>query len=1269
MASSLPDHLKKWFQALMTEPATLELVKGVVEGDEALVRSALARGARPDVTFPTIAGSSGCLVCVAASRGNDHLLPHLLQAGLNIEGGGTDDKTPLMEAAGKGNPQTVKVLLSLGANPRATDRQGRTALHYAAGYGHQECVAALLSVYPATATHLEGDTPVHFASYHGQVQVLEQLAGAGWPLTARDSGGSTPLHYAAEGGHISAVRWLVLRGGDLRVQDKYGHTPLTMAVHCGHHQVETWLAKNGGGGVIEGSEAPHVSVKAVREWRNKYERDHNTVLSWLVEGNMAAMDTIPEVTDGHVVSRDGLTPLHAAALCGAPSGAVKSLLGRGVSPHVFTPDCQTPADLAQQKSHRPVIQALHAHQCPQGGASPDQLYEELLSTVSRGDHVQEVSHLLCKGVPLESWGGHSVLKLAVTNDRARTVNLLLASGASLSASLLQKAWQSPNVTPQVLASLTTAYCCRLRAEKRRLVKISSVLVKGIKSLLKDIEGNTPWRTAWRWGKGTDRAALSDLLAKTAAANCPVTASFLHSAGAWTSFSQVSHGSALHAALDAGHQCMAELLIRDLGACPYVPDSVGRLPLDIITHEERRYHLEQKLLEMESEKLENMVLSLKADHEKKAARTALRMQKVLFEDRKISILISSIDARNTLLLASRKCLLQLIYCMLQNGCILVDEVLDNICGTTALHQAASHGQNGCVELLLSAGANHQQGDRYGQTPGHLAAMFGHKSIYELLEHRGMQGATCYAGANCRAGTTAMQVRDNFKIFLTKYWKYNRKLHLPSDHHDPQIITRNLVKAITLEELQDMTKQVVVDLSKGEALEVKEAVLSEIGIIMRKVSAANPTYCGDLRLAGSSQDGSKLYAPDEFDINLVIHEDDIEVNVSKRAKEEATLKGSFQISIKTSKADLQGNRFMAGLYEEVHRCLAGHILEDRRLSLVPPGLTSTQVGVALTLAWQGEEYPLLLIGVDLVPVLEVPWLEHVSRPFLTPEDTTTMQLSNAADGTWRCSFALTEAKVLKTLSPAERQVQLMGKILLSRLKAEPWMPYHKKRFFKWFSTREWNIAVPSGFCFKNALLRWVQQKRWEEVAGTWDANHIQELKAGQERDHSQELGAGQEGDHSQELGAGQEGELLQGVGGWTEKDLSQELEAGQEGDLSQELGARQEGDQSQEMEAGQERNISQELGAGQEGDHFQELEAGQQGDDSQQLGTGQRDLFRWVVQVFRLMCANPKESREHLATQNSSAYFGGECEGRKSGEGAPVIVQCLEEELEKLCYPRP
>ncbi|XP_045119173.1 ankyrin repeat domain-containing protein 17-like isoform X2 [Portunus trituberculatus] len=122
MASSPPDGSQELSQEMTTESATRELCNGVVEGNEALVRSALAMGARPDVTLPTQSGVSLCLVCVAASEGHDHLLPHLLQAGLNIEGGCNYDKTPLMVAAERGHTQTVKAMLCLGANPLATDR-------------------------------------------------------------------------------------------------------------------------------------------------------------------------------------------------------------------------------------------------------------------------------------------------------------------------------------------------------------------------------------------------------------------------------------------------------------------------------------------------------------------------------------------------------------------------------------------------------------------------------------------------------------------------------------------------------------------------------------------------------------------------------------------------------------------------------------------------------------------------------------------------------------------------------------------------------------------------------------------------------------------------------------------------------------------------------------------------------------------------------------------------------------------------------------------
>ncbi|XP_063887790.1 uncharacterized protein LOC135115206 [Scylla paramamosain] len=1123
-------------------PWDTELVIAVKKGDEARVRSSLARGAHSEITIPTAAGMSRGLVSVATNKGHHHLLPRLLQAGLSIECGGTTNTTPLMEAARKGHIQTVKALLTLGANPLATDRKGWTALHHAAARGQQQCVAALTPVIPATPVHLEANTPVHAASYHGHVEVLKQLAGAGWSLTAKDSDGNTPLHTAAWGGSVTCLQWLVNGGGDPRVQNKSGHTPLDVAVQFGRHEVETWLAKNGGAVVRN----ENLLVEEVRIWRRRHENNHNEVFSFMMEGNEAALSLIPETYDGHAMNQEGLTPLHAAALLGASSRVVKALLRRGVSPHVITPDNMTPADLARQEGHDPVIKGLQCYQCEKGAAPPEHLYQELLSTVSRGDDVQAVSNLLCKGAPIETLGGRSALRLAVTTDRARTVSLLLASGASLSANLLQEAWQSPNVTHRVLASLTSAYCCRLRLEQRRLVKVSRALVEGISNLVEDIEGSTPWLAAWRWGEDTDLATLSYLLAKAAAANCPVTAAFLQSAGAWPFFSQASGGSALHAALDAGHQAMAELLIRDLGGCPYVPDTHGRLPVHMMS-DEKRQRLEQRLFEEEREKLKDLEFRQKADREKAAARTALDVQKVLFDNHKKGEdkNVSAGDGSAALLLAARKGLLQLTHLLLREGRRPVDKVVDDTCGTTALHQAASHGQDGCVALLLSEGANTQQCDSYGQTPRLLAAMFGHTSTADLLAQQDVQDPPC------RAGTTAKQVTRGFEAYLQLYEKYAHDPLTPFDRHNPDSVTRKLMKCIRVGKLQQEAQRVAVDLSQGEALQIHETVMAELKAIMDNVSAADPTYRGDLRLAGSSRDGSKLYAPDEFDVNIVIHGDDVRVNVSERRKEEALLKGRLQIAVKTDNPNLKGNSFMANLYKEVHRCLADHTLQDERLSLVPPGLTSTQVGVALALAWQGRDYPLLLVGVDLVPVLEVPWLEQIPRPFLTPGNTTTMQLSNAADGSWRCSFALTEAKVLGTLRPAERQLQLMGKVLLSRLKAERWMPRHKKSFCTWFATREWSIPVPSGFCFKNAFLRWLEHRRRGE------------------------------------------------------RHPAKQLEAGRE-----------------------------------------------------------RDPARWLVQVFRLMCADPKESRERLTTQNNSAYFGGDCEGRKPGDGAPAIVQCLEEDLEKL-----
>ncbi|XP_063851662.1 ankyrin-1-like isoform X2 [Scylla paramamosain] len=975
------------------------------------------------------------------------------------------------------------------------------------------------------------------------------LEYAGWHLNVKDKNGHTPLHWAVKGDSVEVTKYLVGRGLDPLQKDIAGNTAMDIAMIFGCYSVEAYLKKKRVMVANDDSKRLfHVKIQ-----QNHQKQDHLHTVSWMMEGNMAIMNNIPYKHEGHSMDEAGLTPLHVAAKRGVLPEVVEKGLQCGMNPHVVTPENMTPADLARDSGQKQVLETLQQHQCEQDNSTPEQLYETLLSTISIGDDVQLVSRLLCKGTPTELLGRQSLsaLQLAVTTNRVRIVNLLLAKGALLSAGLLQVAWQSPDTTPTILAALNNAYCCRLLAERRRLEDVDRVLVGGIDDLLSIIKGHTPWKAAWP--KNSSHVHLSRLLTEASRANCPVTAAFLHKAGAWVCFSgdekrpHTKVTTALHAALEANHYNMAEMLIRDLRACPYVPDAKGRLPCHLMTMEQRR-KVHQGLFDRERSRLQDLELRQKAAHEKLATREALSVQEVLFHryvhgrrENTPHRLMWPLG-RTALLLAARKGLPQLTYLLLWVDRLPVDAVLDDACCTTTLHEAASHGQDCCVELLLSAGADPLRRDAYGQTPLLLAAMFGHTSTYHLLMQHHLHDLPC------RAGTTAAEVRKNFDTYLHMYEKCGHVSWSPIDRHDSERVICKILKSISLAQLQSEAQRLVVDLTREEALEVKEVVMKELHTIMEKVSEVDPTYSGKLRMVGSSRDGSKLYAPDEFDVNIVIRKNNVRVNVSEREKIDEHLKGKLEISVNADQPQLQGNNLMCNLYERVHAYLTDHLLKDDRLSIVPPGLTSTQVGVGLALAWQGKEYPLLLVGVDLVPVLEVPWQEKIDRPRLTPQSTKTIQLSNVADGSWRCSFAETEAEVLKLLNPVERLPQLMGKALLSILKAEPWMPQHKKTFCTWFATRDWNIVVPSGFCFKNAFLHWLQERQ---------------------TDHEEE------------------------------------------------------------------------------------------------------DPGKNLVAVFKNMCAitpsDPEcaDPEEILCSRRISAYFGGDCEGPKGGDGAPLIVRCLEEDLNDSC----
>nr|XP_045586961.1 uncharacterized protein LOC123748879 [Procambarus clarkii] len=602
------------------------------------------------------------------------------------------------------------------------------------------------------------------------------------------------------------------------------------------------------------------------------------------------------------------------------------------------------------------------------------------------------------------------------------------------------------------------------------------LSAGVDVVISTIRGEAPWRACWPRGRSV--VSLTQLMVQAARAKCTLTCSFLHLAGAQSSLFSKSGASPLHAALDAGHWELAARMVKNMDGSLYVPDLTGRLPTVTLPPHLAR-SLEQSIYNKERNKLQDLLEKTKHPSDKHQVQKILDVQKTLFtryltaEARGVRVWSTGPQA---LLVASRSGLQQLIYLLVKVGGLAVDTLVDPTAATTALHQAAAHGKSGCVLLLLSLGAQPLLPDRYGHTPPHLAAMFGHQHTYQLLAEFIMDPQP-----SCRAGTTPQQVCRHFSQYLQKYNIRGTVSSADSEHinNDPTEAAMNLLRRIDLRNLVRDLEKTTVDFTMREAQEVKDEVMRELQQITENVS--DKTFRGELRLSGSAADGTRLYCPDEFDVNFVLQKlSGVEVKVIQQTEKEVLASGhKLKVTIKTKNSSLHGNNLVTKFYDRVRECLKNYTIGDKRLSLVPPGLTRTQVGVALSLAWQGSEYPLLLVSVDLVPVVVVPWPKKISRPPLTPDSSQIIQLSNTEDGSWRCSLAATEVEVLQQLEPQERRVFLTCKTLLSRLKAEPWMPRHVKNQFSWWDSRNWKVPTPAGFCLKNSFLRQLQRKREQGI----------------------------------------------------------------------------------------------------------------------------------------------------------------------------------------------
>jgi len=75
----------------------------------------------------------------------------------------------------------------------------------------------------------KGETPLHWASQHGHLNVAELLVAKKAEVNAKDDKGDTPLHSAAKYDHKDVAEFLLANKADVNAQNNSGNMPLHAA--------------------------------------------------------------------------------------------------------------------------------------------------------------------------------------------------------------------------------------------------------------------------------------------------------------------------------------------------------------------------------------------------------------------------------------------------------------------------------------------------------------------------------------------------------------------------------------------------------------------------------------------------------------------------------------------------------------------------------------------------------------------------------------------------------------------------------------------------------------------------------------------------------------------------------------------------------------------------------------------------------------------------------------------------------------------------------
>ncbi|XP_069670189.1 uncharacterized protein [Periplaneta americana] len=296
-------------------------------------------------------------------------------------------------------------------------------------------------------------TPLHWAAYKGELEMVSLLVEKGADVNIYDSWKLTPLYYTITGCHVNVVQFLIENDADVNACNNNGDSPISAAVEQGNLYVVKLLMdkgvdvnacnKNGESPIRVAAERDNLVVVKLlldkgADVNACNKNGESPILAAVKRDNVDVVKLVLDKgADVNACNKNGESPILAAAAKRDNVDVVQLLLDKGADVNACNKNGESPILAAAKLDNVDVVKLLldkgaDVNACNKNGESP--ILAAAAAAVKR-DNVDVVKLLLDKGADVNACNknGESPLRAAVERDNLVVVKLLMDKGADINA--------------------------------------------------------------------------------------------------------------------------------------------------------------------------------------------------------------------------------------------------------------------------------------------------------------------------------------------------------------------------------------------------------------------------------------------------------------------------------------------------------------------------------------------------------------------------------------------------------------------------------------------------------------------------------------------------------------------------------------------------------------------------------------------------------------------------------------------------------------------